>query len=164
MWRVGVVGKDYINTENSQMASIGVIFSSTYHAKELNPWPNSPASHVVIYSWLSACPWEMEPFYLWMSSKPQKQATTKAVWLVNVYSYHVMVKSVCCYCVHENRLFSNQSHMQLSKSNYIVTTKSRYCIVWMFGEENFDEFGKSLVSFMWPKLYLEMLTLISKSF
>ena len=62
-WRVGVVGshevvnKGYVNTENSQMASIGVIFSSTYHTKQLNLWANSSASHAVKYSWLSACQW-----------------------------------------------------------------------------------------------------------
>ena len=39
-----------------------VIFTSTYHTKQLNPWPNSLASHVVNYSWLSACQEEMEPF------------------------------------------------------------------------------------------------------
>ena len=31
-----VAGKDYIHTENSEMASIGVIYTSTYHTKQLN--------------------------------------------------------------------------------------------------------------------------------
>ena len=47
-WRVGshkVAGKGYINTENSQIISIGAIFNSTYHTKQLNPWPNSPSSY-----------------------------------------------------------------------------------------------------------------------
>ena len=44
------------------MASIGVIFTSTYHTKQLNPWPNSSASRVVNYSQLSACQGDMEPF------------------------------------------------------------------------------------------------------
>ena len=44
------------------MASIGVIFTSTYHTKQLNPWPNSSASRVVNYSWLSACQGDMQPF------------------------------------------------------------------------------------------------------
>ena len=56
-----VVGNGYVFTKNSQVASTGVIFMSTYYTK-LNPWPNSPASHVDIYSRLAACPVEMEPF------------------------------------------------------------------------------------------------------
>ena len=44
------------------MASIGVIFTSTYHTKQLNPWPNSSASRVVNYSRLSACQGDMGPF------------------------------------------------------------------------------------------------------
>ena len=34
-----VAGKRYSNTENIQMASIGAIFTSTYHTQQLNPWP-----------------------------------------------------------------------------------------------------------------------------
>ena len=41
------------------MASIGAY---EYHIKQLNPWPNSLASHVVNHSWLSACQGEMESF------------------------------------------------------------------------------------------------------
>ena len=37
-----VAGKGYVFTKTSQMASIGVIFTSTYHTKQLNPWPNQP--------------------------------------------------------------------------------------------------------------------------
>ena len=44
------------------MASIGAIFTSTYHTKQLNPWPNSSASRMVNYSRLSACQGDMEPF------------------------------------------------------------------------------------------------------
>ena len=44
------------------MASIGVIFTSTYHTKQLNPWPNSSASRVVNYSQLYACQGDMQPF------------------------------------------------------------------------------------------------------
>ena len=44
------------------MSSTGVIVTSTYHTKQLNPWPNSSASHVVNYSCLTACQGEMEPF------------------------------------------------------------------------------------------------------
>ena len=57
-----VVGKDYVFTKNSQMASIGAIFISTYHTKQLNPWPNSLASHLVNYNQLSACQGDMESF------------------------------------------------------------------------------------------------------
>ena len=65
-WRVvgsyEVVGKSYVNTENNQIASIDAIFSSTYHIKQLNPWPTLSFSFVVIYNWLSACPAYIEPF------------------------------------------------------------------------------------------------------
>ena len=44
-----------------KVTQAGVIFTSTYHTKYLNPWPNSPASRVSIYSWLVACSLEMEP-------------------------------------------------------------------------------------------------------
>ena len=57
-----MAGKGYIFTKTSQMTSIGAIFISTYHTKQLNPWPNSSASCVVNYSRLSACQGEMEPF------------------------------------------------------------------------------------------------------
>ena len=46
-------------TKTSQMASSGAIFTSTYHTKQLNPWPNTPASRVVNYSRLSACQGDM---------------------------------------------------------------------------------------------------------
>ena len=42
-----VAGKGYINTENSQMAYIGAIFSSTYQTKQLYPWINSSADCMV---------------------------------------------------------------------------------------------------------------------
>ena len=57
-----VAGKGYVFTKTSQMASIGVIFTSTYHTKQLNPWPNSSASRVVNYSQLSGCQGDMQPF------------------------------------------------------------------------------------------------------
>ena len=50
-----VAGKGYINTENSQIVSIGAIYTSTYHTKQLNPWPNSSVSRMVNYRQLSAC-------------------------------------------------------------------------------------------------------------
>ena len=57
-----VAGKGYVFTKTRQMASIGVIFTSTYHTKQLNPWPNSSDSRVVNYSQLSACQGDMKPF------------------------------------------------------------------------------------------------------
>ena len=56
-----IVGKGFVNIKENQLASIGAIFS-IYHTKQLNPWPNLLASHVVNYSWLSACQGKMEPF------------------------------------------------------------------------------------------------------
>ena len=46
----------------SQMASIGAIFTFTYHKNQLNPQLNSSASHVVNNSQSSACQWKVEPF------------------------------------------------------------------------------------------------------
>ena len=57
-----VTGKVYIFTKTRQMASIGAIFTSTYHTNQLYPWPNSSASHVVNQSRLSASQGDMEPF------------------------------------------------------------------------------------------------------
>ena len=59
---VTVVSKGYVNTENSQMASICAIFTSKYHTKQLNPWLNSSASCVVNYNRLSAWQGERELF------------------------------------------------------------------------------------------------------
>ena len=57
-----MVGKGYVFTKISQMASIGTNFTSKYHTKQLNSWPNSSASRVVNSSRLSACQRDMEPF------------------------------------------------------------------------------------------------------
>ena len=105
------------------MASISVIFTFTYHTKQLNPWPNSSASRVLNYSRLSACQEDMESFEGDPSTHERltslrNQATAKAALgnfhhqylaklLVNVYTYHLMVKSVSWCYVHESRLFSN---------------------------------------------------------
>ena len=89
------------------MASIGAIFTSTYHTKQPNPWPNSSASCVVNYSWLSACQGHVEPFegdpstcgcLTSLRNKPQQssqgnfQHQYMPQLLVNVYSYRLMVK------------------------------------------------------------------------
>ena len=117
-----VAGKGYVLTKTSQMASIGVIFTSTYHTKQLNPWPNSSASRVVNYSQLSACQGDMQPFEGHphtrarltspeashsKSSPGNFQHQYLAELLVNVYSYCLMVKSVSCCCVRGSRLFSD---------------------------------------------------------
>ena len=117
-----VAGKGYVFTKTNQMASIGVIFTSTYHKKQLNPWPNSSASRVVNYSQLSASQGEMDPFegdpYTRgrLTSRKNKlqqkqpgnfQHQYLAELLVNVYSYCLMVKSVSCCCVRGSWLFSN---------------------------------------------------------
>ena len=66
------VGKNSVKTDNGQLASINVIFCTTYHRKQLNLWPTSLASGAVIYSQLSACPDKMESLkYKWMSDKLQ---------------------------------------------------------------------------------------------
>ena len=116
-----VTGKGYIQTENSQMTSTGSISTSTYHTKQLNPWPNSKASCVMNHSQLSACQGEMEPFegdpsnhghLTSLRNKPYlKQPgqlsgpTYLAELLANVYSHCLMMKSVSCCCVHGRRLF-----------------------------------------------------------
>ena len=57
-----VVEKGYVNTKTSQTTSCGAIFTSTYHTKQLNAWPNSSGSCVMDHSWLSTCQGKMEPF------------------------------------------------------------------------------------------------------
>ena len=64
-----VVGKGYVFTKNSLMTSIGAIFTSTCHTKQLNPWTNSSASHVVIHSQLSACQGKTGPFEGYLSTR-----------------------------------------------------------------------------------------------
>ena len=54
-----MAGKGYVFTKT---ASVGAIFTSTYHTKQLNPWSNSSASRVVNYSRLSGCQGDIEPF------------------------------------------------------------------------------------------------------
>ena len=117
--------QDYVLSKTSQMASIGVIFTSTYHTKQLNPWPNSSASRVVSYSRLSACLGDMQPFegdpytrgrLTSLRNKPQQKqpgqlsASYLAELLVNMYSYRLMVKSVSCYCVRGSRFSQIWSH------------------------------------------------------
>ena len=108
-------------TKTRQIASISAIFTSTYHSKQLNSWPNSLANRVVNYSQLSAFQGNTEPFegdlnirghLTGLRNKPQQKQPRKLhqylfELLVNVYSYHLMVRSVSCCCVHGSQLFSN---------------------------------------------------------
>ena len=135
-----VAGKGYIFAKTSQMASIGLIFTSTYHTKQLNTWPNSSASHVVNYSQLSACQGDMQLFegdpytrgHLTSlrtshskSSSGNFQYQYLAELLVNVYSYCLMVKSVSCCYVRGRQLFSNLvTYYGCANINNIYTKKN----------------------------------------
>ena len=90
------------------MASVIAIFSSTYHTKQLNPWPTSPARGVVIYSHLSACPGKMKPFkrslcHSWTSDKLQKQIAAKAFWAN--FSTNIWLNCVQLSCDGEKGVF-----------------------------------------------------------
>ena len=65
------------------MALIGAIFTSKYYTKQLNSWPNSPASGVLNYSWLPASQGEME-FEEHLSTRGRltslKQVTANTAW------------------------------------------------------------------------------------
>ena len=107
------------------MASIGTIITSTYHTKQLNPWPHSSTSCVVNYSQLSAFQGNMEPF----EGDPNTcghltSLKTKVVWatyIINIwlnwYSYCLMVK-LCFDVVFMEASFSQiRSHMVLQTNN-----------------------------------------------
>ena len=102
---------------------IGAIFSSTYDTKQLSPCPqpHQPSSRIVIYSQLSACWDEMEPFkdhlgtyesLKILRNKPQQSSLNNfqhqylPELLVNVYSYCLIVKCVPCYCMCGSQLLS----------------------------------------------------------
>ena len=129
--------------------------------------PHQPVVWSFIYSQLSACPVEMEPFknhyeQSWMSDKTQKHATAKVAWaafstdlpemLGSVYSYCVMVKGVSCCCVHGRRLFSNPityiSYLYYTKEVIIVMQSSNvwYMNLWSFGGLNNN---LKLIIYMW---------------
>ena len=117
------------------MASIDAIFTSTYHAKQLNPWPNSSSTHIMISGEIIACCLLVKVIWRWIkhswtSDEPQIQATAKlsslgnfqhqylAELLVNVYRYCLMMKIVPCCCVRRRWLFSTwitcESFMQIT--------------------------------------------------
>ena len=133
------------------MTSIGAIFTSTYHTKQLNPWPNLSTNHVVNHSQLSACQGGMEPVEKHLNArgrptslrnKPQQKQTGNfqpqclAEQLVNVYSHCLMVK-VCFAVLCMEASFSQiQSHSQcndtraktniLNESEQLTFTTNEY--------------------------------------
>ena len=125
-----VTGKGYVYTENSQTSA-----PHAYHIKQQNPWPNSLASCMVNYSqflvvqgkwshlkvtWALMDIWETNHS---RSNLGNSQQQYLSELLVNVYSYHVMVKSVPCCCVHGSHHFSNL----FRNSNIIVFKKNNEC-------------------------------------
>ena len=70
-----VVGKGYVFTKHREITTIGAIFTSTCHTKQLNPWPNSSASRVVIHSQLSACQRKMGSFKGYPSFTKNREMT-----------------------------------------------------------------------------------------
>ena len=76
------------------MTTIGAIFTSTCHTKQLNPWPNSSASRVVILSRLPACQGKMRPFKDYpgtrgrqtgLRERPEWKQTVQLSAVVNTY-------------------------------------------------------------------------------
>ena len=76
------------------MTTIGAIFTSICHTKQLNPWPNSSASRVVIHSRLSARQRKMGPFKGYLSThgcqtglrkRPEWKQTVQLSAVVNTY-------------------------------------------------------------------------------
>ena len=83
------------------MTTIGAIFTSTCHTKQLNPWPNSSASRVVILSRLSACQGKMGPFKDYPSTRgrqtglrkrPEWKQTVQLSAVVNTYPVGVLMQ------------------------------------------------------------------------
>ena len=117
-----VADKGYIFTKTSQMASIG---ATTYHTKQLNPWPNSSASCVVNYiatagcllvqgicshlkvTWALVDVWQASETSHSKSSLGNFQHQYMAELLVNVSNYRLMVKSVSWCRVRGRWLISN---------------------------------------------------------
>ena len=123
------------------MASIGAIFSSTYHTEQLSTWPKSPASHVVNRSQHSACQGEIEPFkdhlntygYLTnLINKPQQKHPRKLPAPIPAYivSYCVQLlfdgeKRVLLLCAWKSA-FPKSIYIN---STYVVNVSCRYSTV-----------------------------------
>ena len=100
-------------------ASTDAICTSTYHTKQLNPWPNLLASHAVNCSQLSPFQREIEPFKDHLNTRGC--LTNLRTWkqpgklehqylpelLVNAYTYCLMMKNVSYCYVCGSQLFSN---------------------------------------------------------
>ena len=128
-----VVGKGNILTKISQMASIGAIFTSTYHTKQLNPWPNSLASCVVNCSWLPVCKGDMQPFegdpsthrrLISLKNKPQEKqpGQVSASILTGIVGHCVLLSfdgEVCLAVVCMEASFSLIHHIYTVISYYI---------------------------------------------
>ena len=134
-----VVGKGDVFTKTSQMVSIGAIFITTYHTKQLNPWPNSSANHVVNYSWLSACQGNMQPFEGDTNTGGCRQTSETShskssmgnfqhqylpELLVSVYSYCLMVKVCLAVACMEAGFSQIRSHILVL--NRLLAVKT-YC-------------------------------------
>ena len=123
-----MVGNVYVFTKTSQMTSTGAIFTTAYQIKQLNPWPNSSASHVVNYSRLHmyasvskgyVAIWRW-PKNSWISDKPQRKGHNKSspgnfqhhaipAWIVSQFVQLLFdaEKYVLMLCVCGRWLFSN---------------------------------------------------------
>ena len=123
------MSKGYINSNNSLLQPTGIHF----HLHISHKAPKSMAKLIcqssgelqpaVCLSRGDGAIWR-PPEHLWMSDKPQKQAIAKvalatfcyfqhqylAELSLNAYKYHLMVKSVTCYCVQRIQLFKS-SHI-----------------------------------------------------
>ena len=139
------------------MGSIGAIFTSTYQhkaAKSMAKLISQSYQELLLVVCLSRgdeAIWR-PPEHLWMSEKPQKQATIKislgnvqhqylAELFVKVYSYCLIVKNVSWCCVRGSWSFSNpvtscmcsyhQSYSSLLKLNILhVQTLSFGSCTW----------------------------------
>ena len=125
------------------MKSIGIIFSSAYHTKQLNLWPNSSASYLKNYSWPSVCPGEMEPvkdhlstcgYLTSLRNKPQRKLTwvSCALYRTNTYfedSFNICKIKVKIYCPIRYWLGTIKSWL----SQYLLSAHFGYatvCTVW----------------------------------
>ena len=83
--------KWHVKAKNSQISSIGTIFTSTCHAMQLNTWPNSSTSRVGIHSGVSACHGKMETFKGHLSTRGRQTSMRKGLSesrLFNLQQYY----------------------------------------------------------------------------
>ena len=96
-WRRATKG--YVNTETAKQHLL-VPFQLHISHKPLNPWPNSPASHMMIYSQLSAFQGQIEPFKDRLSTNRclTSFTTVKAAW-VNLSTNSYLPELLVTKCV-----------------------------------------------------------------